>query len=135
MLNRSEAEGMAVRGKGGLADYARNHPEEHNWTGKEIIRLKKEDFINQFVANDGDGSLPFPKTPEAPKTNKSHDVAQGSTDNLADILAKALDGKIQGSMDETAVRDIATALIDARLDNFRPAIKEIEIKNLDDWGA
>jgi energy-coupling factor transporter ATP-binding protein EcfA2 len=131
MLNRSEAEGMAVRGKGGLADYARNHPEEHNWTGKEIIRLKKEDFINQFVANDGDGSLPFPKTPEAPKTNKSHDVAQGSTDNLADILAKALDGKIQGSMDETAVRDIATAIIDQRLDNFKPAIHEIKVTNID----
>ena len=106
MLTISQAEAMQVRGKGGLADYARNHPEEHNWTGKEIIMLKKEDFINQFVKF----SQP---------TNKSHEIApQGSTDQLADILANA-------------VRDIATAIIDKRFEDFKPAIKKIVIKNVE----
>ena len=114
MLTISQAEAMQVRGKGGLADYARNHPEEHNWSGKEIIRLKKEDFINQFC-----------NPPQI-----AH-VAPSSTDNLADILAAALNGKIQGTIDETTVSDIATAIIDRRLENFRPAIKEIEIHNID----
>ena len=118
MLTISQAEAMQVRGKGGLADYARNHPEEHNWTGKEIIMLKKEDFINQFVKF----SQP---------TNKSHEIAPGSTDQLADILANALQGKIQGSIDETAVRDIATAIIDKRFEDFKPATHTITIENIE----
>ena len=118
MLDRMQAETMTVKQ---LRDYARAN-NGHGMTGKEIIFCNKAELITKLTLE--------PTSNLFPKTNQRHEVAQGSTDPLADILAKALEGKISAGVDESAVSAIATAIIDNRLENFRPAIRTIEIKDV-----
>ena len=125
LLTMTQAETLTVKQ---LRDYARNN-NSHSMTGKEIVMASKAALVSA-LSWDAPKSDNLFKEPPQP-TNQSHEIAPGSTDNLADILATALQGKIQGSIDETAVRDIATAIIDKRFEDFKPAIKKIVIKNVE----
>ena len=125
LLTMTQAETLTVKQ---LRDYARNN-NSHSMTGKEIVMASKAALI-AALSWDAPKSNNLFKEPSQP-TNQSHEVAPDSTDQLADILAAALKGKISGSIDETAVRDIATAIIDKRFEDFKPATHTITIENVE----
>jgi cobaltochelatase CobS len=82
-------------------------------SGAVVVSARKQDLIDLLQGKRTE--LPTAEPPEASAANGSHNGNGHHAPDLADILAQALNGRIRAGLDETRVRELIRAELDAAI--------------------